>query len=397
MRGGLNRGRRNADPAKVKREIAAVRPLTEHVETYRLLLRARGGTKKHADDTAKRINRMIALTFMDEHDPRPAAALDGLSRTRIELALGRLRETLAPRTCNHYLRAFKSFILWLAGDELLAGNPYRSIKGFNFQVERRHVRRSLGWQEADALIAAAQGGPIVRGMSGPARAMLYRVALTSGLRANELRKLLVRDLRIDAATTPAVRVLARHAKNRREILQPIPGIVATELRAFVAGMARGAAVFRMPQPSRVVHMLRADLRRAGVACRDEDGAVVDFHAFRHTYITWLCRLCPDLRVVQELARHSTITLTMQYAHVSPDHKIAAVEALADYRPPALRTWEHEASGPQVLATMGRAGIEPATHGFSVHCHPAPLTPTPPIATFAMPDARLKCRGSGART
>jgi site-specific recombinase XerD len=34
----------------------------------------------------------------------------------------------------------------------------------------------------------------------------------------------------------------------------------------------------------------------------------------------------DLRTVQELMGHKAITLTLRYAHLSPDHKRTAMEA-----------------------------------------------------------------------
>ena len=36
----------------------------------------------------------------------------------------------------------------------------------------------------------------------------------------------------------------------------------------------------------------------------------------------------DLKTVQEILRHKSITMTQRYAHLSPEHKKAAVETLA---------------------------------------------------------------------
>ena len=45
--------------------------------------------------------------------------------------------------------------------------------------------------------------------------------------------------------------------------------------------------------------------------RDSEGRAADFHALRHTYITNLTRGNVSPRTAQALARHSTITLTME--------------------------------------------------------------------------------------
>ena len=63
-------------------------------------------------------------------------------------------------------------------------------------------------------------------------------------------------------------------------------------------------------------MLRRDMTRAGIAYEDAAGRVFDFHAFRHGFISNLARAGVHPKVAQVLARHSTITLTMdRYAHV----------------------------------------------------------------------------------
>jgi site-specific recombinase XerD len=39
----------------------------------------------------------------------------------------------------------------------------------------------------------------------------------------------------------------------------------------------------------------------------------------------------DVRTVQDLAGHKSIQMTMRYAHLSPDHKLDAVDRLTAYR------------------------------------------------------------------
>jgi len=50
--------------------------------------------------------------------------------------------------------------------------------------------------------------------------------------------------------------------------------------------------------------------------KDKDGCVADFHSLRHGFITYLVTANVPPKVAQTLARHSTITLTMdRYAHL----------------------------------------------------------------------------------
>ena len=75
-------------------------------------------------------------------------------------------------------------------------------------------------------------------------------------------------------------------------------------------------------------MLREDLEAAGIAYRDDSGRVLDFHAFRHTYVTMLARSGAPVKVVQTLARHSDPKLTLNtYTHLTVFDTAAALDAL----------------------------------------------------------------------
>lgn len=52
-----------------------------------------------------------------------------------------------------------------------------------------------------------------------------------------------------------------------------------------------------------------------------------FHDLRHTFASQLVMAGVDLRTVQELLGHKTITMTLRYAHLSEAHKREAVKAL----------------------------------------------------------------------
>jgi integrase len=62
------------------------------------------------------------------------------------------------------------------------------------------------------------------------------------------------------------------------------------------------------------------------ACR-KSGVEGTLHELRHTFISTLVMQGIPLRTVQVLAGHSTITVTEQYSHLSPDHLADAVSGL----------------------------------------------------------------------
>jgi integrase len=56
---------------------------------------------------------------------------------------------------------------------------------------------------------------------------------------------------------------------------------------------------------------------------------VTFHTLRHTCASHLAMAGVDLATIREIMRHKSIEMTLRYAHLSPDHKKAAVEALGN--------------------------------------------------------------------
>jgi hypothetical protein len=70
-----------------------------------------------------------------------------------------------------------------------------------------------------------------------------------------------------------------------------------------------------------------------LAPTDAAGRVADFHALRHTFITNLARGGVHPKVAQQLARHSTITLTMdRYSHTLIGEAADALKALPNIGP-----------------------------------------------------------------
>jgi site-specific recombinase XerD len=52
-----------------------------------------------------------------------------------------------------------------------------------------------------------------------------------------------------------------------------------------------------------------------------------WHDLRHTFASRLVMDGVDIRTVQELMGHKTITMTMKYSHLSPGHQMDAVQRL----------------------------------------------------------------------
>ena len=150
-------------------------------------------------------------------------------------------------------------------------------------------------------------------MAGPYRAMIYRFALLTGLRRNEIRTLTVGSFCLDEAP-PFVRVSKRHAKSRKERLVPIEPSLAAELREHIASKSLAPGEVVLPLPQSTAAAMRKDLTAAGIPYRDPDtGEYADFHSLRHTFLTAGCKRS-DLKTMQVLAGHASISTTSRYLH-----------------------------------------------------------------------------------
>ena len=319
------------------------RHLAGHLDDWEADLKARGCTPEHARQTAGRARKVAtACKFLWIGD---------LSASRVQQYVADLREGgRSVQTCNFYLQAIKQFARWLVKDRRAGDNPLAHLSGGNVRLDRRHDRRELSREELAALLEAARSGPAMRGLSGPDRAMLYAVAAYTGLRASELASLEPGSFALDAES-PTVTVQAGYSKRRRTDTLPLHPDLARELRGWLSARHADTPVWpgRWAKGKEAGVMLKADLERARnawvekaeddkerqrreasefLAYRDGAGRCADFHALRHTFISTLARSGISPKVAQTLARHSTITLTMdRYTHTGLHDIATAVGSL----------------------------------------------------------------------
>ncbi len=304
------------------------RPLSEHLDEWRTALLAKGNTEKHADLMKQRVKRVLEGTH--------ARFWPDLSASRVQEFLADLRADteekrgLSIQSTNYHLQAVKQFCKWMVRDGRAPVSPMEHLQALNPRTDRRHDRRALPRDELIRLLSAAQNGPARYGMQGPERALLYRLAVETGLRASELRSLNWSSFDLDS-NLPTVTVKACYSKHRREDTLPLRPSTACKLKAMrdAVPQPQNRAVFTMPAASKISEMLREDLDQAKIPY-ELDGKFVDFHALRHTFITNLARGGVYPKVAQALARHSTITLTMdRYSHTVVGEQALALEALPD--------------------------------------------------------------------
>ena len=172
-------------------------------------------------------------------------------------------------------------------------------------------------------------------MTGPERAVLYLVAVNTGLRANELASLVPESFDLES-DPPTMTVEAAYSKHRRRDVMPLRPDLAAIIKEHltVRDLAPGDYLWPGTWSQKAsAKMLRVDLAAARIPYRDKLGRVFDFHALRHQFISNLARAGTHPKEAQTLARHSTITLTMdRYTHLGMYDMVAALEKLPAIAP-----------------------------------------------------------------
>lgn len=370
------------------------RPLAEHLADFEASLLAKGDSTKQTQQVSSRARKVLAgCDFVFMNDLSASRVMDWLARlreegrplpplesgkesfTKAEMAAacglappaatslvrrhklpatgqGRarrfpratvkaLRERLgrgrSVQTSNFYLQALKQFCRWLVKDRRIAENPLAHLEGGNTRIDRRHDRRELEAEELRRLLAVARASEwTFRGLAGPDRFVLYATACGTGFRASALASLTPESFDLDAYS-PTVTLTARHSKNKKTKVQPLPPDVAGLLRGYLGGKPAGRPVWggTWAKDCKGAEMLRSDLEAAGIpyVVEGPDGPLfADFHALRHTYLTLGGRAGIDLRTLQELAGHSTPTLTARYSHRRLYDLQGAVDKLPNFLP-----------------------------------------------------------------
>jgi len=307
------------------------KPLREHLEDFREFLLAKGDTEKQANLVAYRVRAIITgCSFTVWNDMQPS---------KVQRYLADLRnngEGLSAQTFNFYLQAIKQFAKWMVQDGRAGESQLQHLKGVNVRADRRHDRRPLEPDEMRRLLETTAIGPKRYGMNGYERSLLYRFAAESGLRANEIRHLKVRDFDFE---TLRVTTKAGYSKRRREDVQPLRADTAALLKEFFMGKLPDVKAFGATSckqlTKRTSDMIKADLTDAGIPYVDDAGRFADFHCLRHTTGSLLAASGVHPKVAQSIMRHSDINLTMsRYTHTRAGQEAKAVADLPDLSLPS---------------------------------------------------------------
>jgi integrase/recombinase XerC len=258
-----------------------------------------------------------------------ATYLKGIGKTLDEADRDDLRAFLAsrfahnqPATLARKQASVRAYYEHQVRSGKLTGSPARRL------VSPRRRRSLPNVVSVDDVFALLQT-PSTRTATGLRDRCALELLYDAGLRVSELVGLDLDDLR-DGAT--AVRV---HGKGEKERIVPLIGKARSALSAYLARrheLGEGPALFLNRRGGRLTtRSVARHLARYALMCGTQRH--VHPHALRHSFATHLLDMGADLRGIQELLGHASLSTTQKYTHVSSERLVQSYE---DAHPRARR-------------------------------------------------------------
>lgn len=230
---------------------------------------------------------------------------------------------LSPRSQARIISGIKQFYAFLFLEEEIQDDPSELIE---LPKIGRKLPEVLSIEEIDRMIAAADDGKA----EGERNRAILETLYSCGLRVSELINLRFEDLHFDEGF---VRVIG---KGNKERLVPVSPSVREEITQYrnnsrmavpvqagnekiVFLNRRGAQLTRVM----IFTIIRKTAERAGIR------KTVSPHTFRHSFATHLLEGGANLRAIQEMLGHESITTTEIYTHL--DERFLR-DAIISYHP-----------------------------------------------------------------
>lgn len=230
-----------------------------------------------------------------------------------------------PKTVNNVLSCMKTALDMAATWGVIQASEVPEIhwmkvdqQGFDF----------LSFEELPLLLAAAWAGPVLFGS-------MIQFATHTGMRQGEL--LAVRKRDIDRRNW-----LVRVERSAWKGIEG--GTKNTKVRHIPLNACAVEAIERLPESSSEYLFPGADGGKLtkgeckwplwGACDRAGIGRRIGWHVLRHTFASHLAMRSVPITAIQKALGHSTINMTLRYAHLSPEFLRDAVDALA-LPPPAI--------------------------------------------------------------
>lgn len=299
----------------------------------RYLSTERNASRHTIDGYRRDLRQFAALTFEPSADIEFNDRVFNLAMARRYLvALNKL--DLARTSTMRKLSTLRSFCKYLVREEVLESNPFTMLDSPRRGRPLPHV---LNVNEVDRLLQApeqfwrnaAASDAKIRGSAKFCTARdtaILEVIYSGGLRISEAIGLEAADVDLHGRRGRSCVVKGKGKKERRCFLGPQ---AVAALRDYLAkrqeaGFADKSADGRIFLNQKGGPLTERSVQRYFKRYLGQAGLSIEYtpHALRHSFATHLLDNGADLRTVQEMLGHSSLSTTQIYTHVSTERLVA---------------------------------------------------------------------------
>ncbi len=249
--------------------------------------------------------------FMDRYHP-------DLNETEVtyEVLLGFLKELgdaeMAKTSQSRIISGIKNFFKFLLLEQLIVKDPSRLLES---PKSERHLPDILSFDEIESILENVD----LSRENGHRNRAILETLYASGLRVSELVNLKLSNVYFD------LKFLRVIGKNNKERLIPISQSALDQIRYYLQG-ERNRLTIKKGQED-IVFLNRRGVRLSRVmvfnivkeATRNAKiDKTISPHTFRHSFATHLVEGGADLRAVQDMLGHESITTTEIYTHLDTE-------------------------------------------------------------------------------
>lgn len=287
--------------------------LSEYIPLFSDWLTVEKGYSAHTVDSYLRDLREFIAFIEDEE------SIQSLDTRQVRAYVYSLYGKNKSSSVARKLSALRTFFRYLIREKVIAKDPVSSVA---MPKQTKYIPVFLTVDEVFLLLESPNDEQDV--FAARDRAIL-ELLYSTGMRVSELSTLNMDQLDFDAEM---VRVVGKGNKERiipfgRPALESLQQYSPQRDTLLTARSNRGRkmdlqAVFLNGRGSRITtrsveRIVKAYAQRVGIATR------VTPHALRHSFATHLLEMGADLRTVQELLGHVSLSTTQKYTHLNLDH------------------------------------------------------------------------------
>ncbi|KRN29460.1 tyrosine recombinase XerC [Lactobacillus selangorensis] len=216
-------------------------------------------------------------------------------------------------TVARHVSSLRAFYAFLVKNEYLSRNPFKKV---HLKKKAKHLPDFFYEKEMDELLAAAKGDGSLLDLRNSA---LLEVLYATGIRVQECTQLTL------AQVDMTLRVMLIHGKGNKDRYVPFGRYAQQALQTYFE-KARPTLMHHKqhdvvfvnhhgdPLTSRgVEYILKQIIKRTDLT---QD---IHPHMLRHTFATQMLNHGADLRTVQELLGHSSLSTTQIYTHMTTEN------------------------------------------------------------------------------